>query len=363
MRIVQIIDSLETGGAERMAVNYANALSKRVAFSGLVPTRAEGSLKTQVEPAVDYFFLRKRYTLDLGAVKRMIEYCRDNEIDYLHAHSTSYFLAIMVKFFIPKIRIIWHDHNGNSEFLEVREAVPLNVASMFFKGIIVVNNQLKAWALRELHCRNVLYIANFTHRETHGTRKTALKGNPGKKILSLANLREQKDHFLLLDAAALVVKSNPDWTFHLVGKDFNDEYSERVKAHLIANGLENHVFLYGSCNDTGNIIDQCDIAILTSKSEGLPVALLEYGLHQKPVVVTDVGEIPLIVQDNRNGLIVPARNSAAFADALQRMIADGDLRHNLAAALYQTIMDYHSEDAAMEQYLNWIGSFGDGKKR
>jgi glycosyltransferase involved in cell wall biosynthesis len=361
MRIVQVIDSLETGGAERMAVNYANALSKRIEFSGLVPTRAEGSLKNQVEPGVDYFFLAKRHTLDFGAVRRMINYCKKNKINYIHAHSTSYFLAILVKFFCPKVKIIWHDHNGNSEFLEVREAVPLNGASILFKGIIVVNNQLKAWALRELHCRNVLYIANFTHRETNEIKSTVLKGEAGKKILSLANLREQKDHFLLLDTAALLKEAHPDWTFHLVGKDFNDDYSARVKAYLIAKGLENHVFIYGSRNDTGHIIAQSDIAILTSKSEGLPVALLEYGLYQKPIIVTNVGEIPSIVQHMRNGLIVPAGDSRTFADSLKKMIGDENLRNQLAIALHDTIMDHHSENAAMDQYLNWIANFSDGK--
>ena len=47
MRIVQVIDSLEVGGAEKMAVNYANALSERIDFSGLIATRAEGNLKKQ----------------------------------------------------------------------------------------------------------------------------------------------------------------------------------------------------------------------------------------------------------------------------------------------------------------------------
>lgn len=360
MRIIQVIDSLETGGAERMAVNYANALSKRVEFSGLVPTRAEGSLKSQVEAAVDYFFLKKRYTLDFRAVMRLKKYCRENKVKYIHAHSTSYFLAIMVKCFNPKIHIIWHDHNGNSEFLEVREAVPLNIASIFFKGIIVVNNQLKAWAMRELHCRNVLYIANFTNQEANENRHTTLQGTPGKRILSLANLREQKDHFLLLDAAALVKETHPDWTFHLVGKDFEDDYSQKVKAYIIEKGLDNHVFIYGSRTDTGHIISQADIAVLTSKSEGLPVALLEYGLYRRPVVVTNVGEIPLIVQNDKNGLIVPSGSSYAFAAALAKMIGEEAFRAEMGAALYRTIMDHHSEDAAMTQYLDWLDRITNG---
>jgi glycosyltransferase involved in cell wall biosynthesis len=362
MRIVQVIDSLETGGAERMAVNYANALSKRIDFSGLVPTRSEGNLKSQVEASVDYFYLRKKYTLDFTAVLRLKKYCRKNNIGYIHAHSTSYFLAILVKCLYPKIHIIWHDHNGNSEFLEVREAVPLNIASFFFKGIIVVNNQLKAWAMRELHCRHVFYIANFTNQEANENRHTTLKGNQGKKILSLANLREQKDHFLLLDVAALVKEKYPDWTFHLVGKDFEDDYSREVKAYITQKKLEDTVFVYGSKTDTGNIINQCDVAILTSKSEGLPVALLEYGLYKRAVVVTNVGEIPLIVKNEQNGFIVPSGNRESFAGALIKMIENTPLRETMGEALYKTIMENHSEDAAMSQYLNWIDKLEHGKK-
>lgn len=354
MRIVQVIDSLETGGSERMAVNYANALAKKIEFSGLIPTRAEGSLKSKVEKDVDYYFLEKRFVLDIRAVLRMKRYCKKNRIRYIHAHSSSYFLAILVKCIYPKIHIIWHDHNGNSEFLDMREAVPLNFASAFFKGIIVVNNQLKEWALRKLHCKNVIYIANFTNQESDEKTETILKGEPGKRILSLANLREQKDHFMLLKVAESIKKTHPDWTFHLVGKDFEDEYSEKVHTAIKETGLENTVFVYGSRTDTNAIIKQADIAILTSKSEGLPVALLEYGLQKKPVVVTSVGEIPLIVRHGENGLIVPRKNAELFNDSLVQMIDDANLRSRLAEAFHQTIIGNHSENAAITNYLNWI---------
>lgn len=63
MRIVQIIDSLEVGGAERMAVNYANALSGKISFSGLVVTRKEGDLRSKIDKKVDYLFLNKKKQL------------------------------------------------------------------------------------------------------------------------------------------------------------------------------------------------------------------------------------------------------------------------------------------------------------
>lgn len=59
MRIVQIIDSLDAGGAERMAVNYANTLVGKIVFSGLIATRKEGVLKENLNPEVSYLFLKK----------------------------------------------------------------------------------------------------------------------------------------------------------------------------------------------------------------------------------------------------------------------------------------------------------------
>ena len=63
MRILQIIDSLEVGGAERMAVNYANSLAGRVAFSGLAATRAEGPLRDELNAGTDMFSFGKNTRL------------------------------------------------------------------------------------------------------------------------------------------------------------------------------------------------------------------------------------------------------------------------------------------------------------
>src|SRR5690606_24937021 len=131
MRILQIIDSLETGGAERMAVNYANALADIIPFSGLAATRSEGILKTDINPNVNYVFVGKKWILYISALIRLHKYCRMHEVSILHAHSSSYFFVLMLKCLTPKFKIVWHDHNGISEFLTSREAWILKIASYF----------------------------------------------------------------------------------------------------------------------------------------------------------------------------------------------------------------------------------------
>lgn len=354
MRILQIIDSLDIGGAEKMAINYANSLAKSIEFSGLVATRKEGNLKNQINEKVNYLFLNRKKTIDFNAILRLKKYCKSNKIDYLQAHSSSFFTAFLVKLLYPKIHIIWHDHNGLSEFLSTRKSVALKIASCFFKGIVVVNYQLKNWAERTLNCKNVIYLANFTTLNSSEQKETFLKGIDGKRILCLANLRFQKNHFLLLEVAEKLKESHPDWTFHLVGKDFNDDYSSKIKSEIIAKNLSDTVFVYGSKSDTQNCISQCEIAILTSQSEGLPVALLEYGLNSKPVVSTEVGEIPLIIKNGENGFIVPKFDADAFYLSLKKLIENDDLRIKLGQELNKTIITNNSEQAVIQNYTNWL---------
>lgn len=356
MRIVQIIDSLEIGGAEKMAVNYANALSKRIAFSGLVATRAEGQLKAQLAESVSYLFLQKKKTLDFRAAFRLKQYCKQHQVTFLQPHSSSYFIAVLVKLMYPKIQIIWHDHNGLSEFISTQKSIVLKCASYFFKGIIVVNYKLKNWAEKELNCKNVIYLPNFTNDEAQIAAETILKGTPGKRILCLANLRDQKNHFFLLEVAQKIKVTHPDWTFHLVGKDFNDDYSRRLFDSINTMDLNETVYIYGSRNDVASIIQQSDIAVLTSKSEGLPVALIEYGLHKKPVVSTNVGEIPLIIKNGENGFSVDANDIDGFYRCLVQLITESELRAALGNTLYTTIIENHSEDGVIKKYLNWLAT-------
>ena len=354
MRIIQIIDSLEAGGAERMAVNYANALADAIEFSGLIATRKEGTLFQHINPNVSYLFLNKKRQLDVTALFRLRAFAVKNKVTHVHAHSTSFFFAFLLKLICPSLFLIRHDHYGNNEFLATRPHTVLKRTAAFFKGVIAVNQKLKEWSEQELKAKNVIYLPNFPIKEMNVFDHTILKEIAGKRIVSLANLREQKNHFLLLKVAKKLKNYNPDWTFHLVGKDFDDAYSFQIKKLIKEYHLEQNVFLYGSKQDIENILNQASIAVLTSQSEGLPVALLEYGLYQKAVVVTNVGEIPTIVQHGKNGYIVTTNNSDMFYQSLVNLIENETLRVEFGKALYDRIQAEYDAESVIKKYLKWL---------
>lgn len=354
MRILQIIDSLEAGGSERMAVNYANELAKDIEFSGIVVTRKEGSLLSQINDKTHYFYLNKKSLFDLRAIIKLRRIVVKNKINIIHVHSTSFFIAFLIKMTKPSLKLIWHDHYGDSEFLEKRPMFALRIIIPFFYGVIAVNNKLKYWAQKKLKKKNTIYLPNFASFEFKDDGETMLNGTDGKRIVCLANLRKQKNHFLIIDAAQKLKISYPDWTFHFVGKDFEDDYAAQIKNLIVKLNLENHIFLYGSKNDIKNILNQSEIGVLTSVSEGLPVSILEYGLSKMPIIVSNVGEIPNFVVSKINGYVFQSNDSDDFYKSLVDLIENKKLRFEFGSQLYNTVEENFSHKSIIKQYLKWL---------
>ena len=246
--------------------------------------------------------------------------------------------------------IIWHDHFGNSEFLEHRKFRVLKFCSTYFSHIFCVNKGLEIWAKQSLKTKNVTYSPNFATIDEH-IGVTKLNGISGKRIVCLANLRPQKDHFTLFKASKKVVELYPDWTLHCVGKDFKDSYSEEVASKISELGIAKSVFMYGSKPDVFNILRQCEIGVLSSKSEGLPIALLEYGLANLAVIATNVGECKSVVRDKVNGFLINSLDVDSLVKTLSLYIENEVLRKEHSNRYKKHIQENYSEKAQLENIL------------
>jgi len=347
--VIQIIDSLHVGGAEVLAVNIANGLFEQNINSHLCATRNEGLLKENLNFGVGYIFLNRKKIIDFRAIIKLSNYIKKHNITIVHAHSTSSFIAVCVKILNPKIKIIWHDHYGKSEFLKNRKTFQLKLFSYFFSAIISVNNDLKQWAIKKLKSKKVFFIQNFPVFNNQ-ERNTTLRGLKEKRIVHLAGYRPQKDHFNLLKAFLLLSKENNDWTLHLVGKAYKSDYSNYIQGFIDDNNLSDKVFQYGVCSDIQHVLSQATIGVLSSKSEGLPISLLEYGLAKIPAVVTDVGECNLIVKDYR--FIVPPSNSCILANALQLLMNSKEKREILASEIHKIVTSGFSKNETIFKLIN-----------
>jgi len=349
LKVLQLIDSLKVGGAEMMAVNIANGLSEVGVESYLCTTRKEGILKNKLNAEVGFLFLNKKSKLDFKSLLKLKRYIKQNNIEIIHAHSSSFFLATLIKFLIPSLKICWHDHYGFSDDLKNRPYFILKQFSRFFCHIIVVNHNLEKWAIKHLKNSQISLFPNFAVLSFDKT--TFLKGEVGKRIVCIANLRPQKDHLNLLNTFQIFQKDHQGWTLHLIGKDNHNEYSKNIHKLIDDYKLINCVFIYGSKTDINHILSQASIGVLSSKSEGLPVSLLEYGLTKLPVVCTDVGDCSAVIKHQYSGFIVPPQNPIEFAFYLSKLAASKEVQINFGQNLYNYIQDHYSKESAIKAVI------------
>jgi glycosyltransferase involved in cell wall biosynthesis len=106
-----------------------------------------------------------------------------------------------------------------------------------------------------------------------------------------------------------------------------------LERDIITLGLSQHVFLAGQLDTAAQYLPAFDMFCLPSVKEGLPYVLLEAGLASLPVVATKVGGVGEIVTNNSTGLLVPANNITALAQALNELLGDVEKRKNFGSQL------------------------------
>ncbi len=149
-----------------------------------------------------------------------------------------------------------------------------------------------------------------------------------KWIALVGNMHSDvKGHPTLIAAAAEITREFPETRFMLVGDGEMRKAFERQVADL---GLSSHFLFLGRRDDVPRVLACCDIAVLPSKAEGLPNAVLEYLAVGLPTVATRVGGNAEIIRDGETGLLVPPEDSSALTGAILRLLRDPALRATLA---------------------------------
>lgn len=350
MRVAQLIDTLEPGGAERMAVSIANDLASQISASILISSRAGGVLKDEISPKVQYFNAARKTTLDVSALYHTSTFIRKQKVSIIHAHGTSYFFAFLIKCLNPSVRIIYHEHFGARAALKV--PLVLKAVSRFFSVVVVVNEDLKKWAEVNLYASAVYFVPNYARETPMDVQiDTRLSGIDGKRIVHLANLKEPKNHLVVLKAFASLRDSQPLWTLHLVGTDFNDSYSQTLKDFVVEMLLQDRVFFYGQRTDVPPILQQCSVGVLSSTSEGFPVTLLEYGLAGLSVLTANVGYCRALIKDGVDGLTFDPNDVDQCTERMRLLISDQDLRSQFGRMLKEKVELQYSRQTVLSLLL------------
>ncbi|MFD9067199.1 glycosyltransferase [Kitasatospora purpeofusca] len=146
---------------------------------------------------------------------------------------------------------------------------------------------------------------------------------------TVGNLTPKKDQATLLAAHADLLRRHPRARLVLIG---TGPLEGQLRARAAELGIADAVLMTGSRSDVPQLLPALDVFTLSSRQEGLPVALMEAMTSGLPSVVTRVGGIPEVLDDGEQGYLVPPGDPSALADAFARLAEEPDLRTRLATA-------------------------------
>jgi glycosyltransferase involved in cell wall biosynthesis len=347
---MQMTDTLAAGGLERVAVNLANRLPRERYRSFMCSTREEGPLKELLFPHVRNLHLGRRNRFDMGAMRHLVGYIRQNQIKILHAHGTSLFIAALASLFKPYPAIVWHDHCGRHATEELPAWI-YRLPAKLVDGVIAVNRPLAEWSRRRLHVRadRVWCIPNFVCEPDINGMVPELPGKTGFRIVCVGNPRPEKDHLNLVHAMRMVIQKIPEAHLLLVGGAGDKAYFAQLEAAIVQNDLVSHVSLLGPRNDVPLILKGCEIGVLSSVSEGAPLALIEYGMAGLAAIATKVGQCGEVLDEGRAGLLVPPAAPALLGEAIVSLLQSPVKRAMLGRRFKQRIKDTYSAGQIIKQ--------------
>ena len=170
----------------------------------------------------------------------------------------------------------------------------------------------------------------------------------------VANLKPIKRINMLVEAFALASKQCSDAYLVIVG-DTASKQARSTMEELVALacrlGVRERVIFTGRVEESMPYIKRFTVAVLCSESEGFSNSIIEYMQAGRPIVCTATGGNSEVVQDGRNGFLIPVGDVGALADRLVRLLSDSALARRLGKAGYETVQSAYTHTRMVTEQM------------
>ncbi|TAL84400.1 MAG: TIGR03088 family PEP-CTERM/XrtA system glycosyltransferase [Rhodanobacter sp.] len=363
--VVHVLYRLDTGGMERIVVSLIQATRDRYRHAVIALT-GFGDLRGEIDGMVTACLsLEKKPGKDWPCYARFWRALRTLKPDLVQTYNLGTLdLAPIVR--LAGVHRLVHAEHGrdatdpqgeNPRYLRLRYwMAPL------IHRYIAVSPDLRRWLIERarIRCSKVAYIANGIDVAAFEVPRDAAAPRPrlgdfappGTVLIgNVARLDKVKDQAGLITAFKLLREAGKyvDCRLVIVGEGAQRQELERQLAEL---GLVETVRLLGNRDDVAELLAECDVSVLSSIAEGMPVTLLEAMAAKLPIVATDVGGVASVVETGITGTLVAAGDPRALAAALSEYAADETLRRQHGNAGYARVAAEFSLGAMVTAYMS-----------
>lgn len=354
MKVVQIIDSLSTGGKERRLielVKYFNEFHKDIETHFIILSDSIDFDEIHDFGVTISTIIRRDYSERVVFFKILKELKKirpdivHSWIDVGSIHSSLAKMFIKFKFVngmiasTPELKIL------SKQWLYSK-------FSFLFSDVILSNSRsgLEAYKapLRKSVCIhngfNFSRIANLDNKEII---RNKLNIKTKYVVGMVASFSVYKDYTTYVNSANIVLEKNKDITFLCIGRGEKRKYID-----MVSEANRDRVLFLDNQKDVESIMNICDIGVLSTYSEGISNAIMEFMALGKPVIATGKGGTKEIIKDGSTGYILSQGNPGSMAEKILELIEDPAKMRNMGNESLITI----TEEFSIEKMCNEIYS-------
>ncbi len=297
-----------------------------------------------------------RSLVGAGAVRQILRaarFFRTQQIDVVHTHDcyTNFLMVPAAR--LAGIPVLASKRWVFQTFPQHR--VTDRISYWLADAVLANSNEVarSAHTVEGVPQRRITVIPNFVDDQVFSakTERGAWRAQFGASadavlFVIVAQLRAEKNHSVLLDAFAQVLRDVPGARLAIVG---DGPERSTIEQRIEGLGLRAAVVTAGHVDRAWRTLAAADIAVLPSQHEGFPNSVVEAMAVGVPVIASNVGGIPDAVRDGVTGLLVECDNVSALANAMRTLALDATLRTTLGHAAQRAAHDSFRQDAVIDR--------------
>ena len=340
MRILQVIDVLEVGGAEKLLITLSNLQNRNKDIVSIVTILRPGPLVKYLDPELKLISLNRKWKFSPITMFRFVQIAKDYDLIHVHSSHNLRYVFLSLNIFFLKTKVVFHEHSGK---ININKQVKWYMRIIYTKiNLIGVSQSICNWAVNDcgIESKKVHFLPNIIPFQK-------FSGHPQKKydkifFIATCNILRPKNIEFLIDLFVQINKNNL-CKLSIVGQPYDKLYYDELKLKISGLKYKNSIEFIHDCTNIQSILHNYHFALHCSKFESGPLVLIEYLAQGVPFLSYRTGDIAELLLNDFPEFIIDNFDLAKWNNALDKVMSLD--RFETALTMRKFYENFFSEDS------------------
>ena len=360
IRILHTIDTTGPGGAETVFVNLVKGLDRKE-FEPIVAIKGPGWVCDELEKSgISPLFINSKGSFNIKYLRELIGIIRRNNVEIIQSHLLGSNLYCSLAGMICGVPVVSTFHG----FVDINEkerfsAIKSMIINLGSARLVFVSDRLREFyveqkgfsVVKSVTIYNGIDTALFKPQRDDSIREKLGLGPENILVGSVGNIRASKGYEYLLEAAKLVIDRYPQFHFVVAGEGSGKLFDNLLVLRKKL-GIENHFSFLGFEHDVPKLMNNFDIFVLPSVSEGFSISTIEAMACGVPVIATRCGGPEEILRHLDNGILVDACCPEKIVKGISELYGNKRRKLDLISRGINSVTTFYANETVLKKYEN-----------